>query len=100
MRITRAHRSLQQAVALRTHEHGLRREDNVNPVVSPPYANAPSTLSKRWSNDCAAKMTPWYVTRGSLFRAFARMQVVEKNWSGREDLNLRPPGPEPGALPG
>ena len=24
----------------------------------------------------------------------------EKGWSGREDLNLRPPGPEPGALPG
>ena len=24
----------------------------------------------------------------------------EKEWSGREDLNLRPPGPEPGALPG
>jgi hypothetical protein len=23
-----------------------------------------------------------------------------KFWSGREDLNLRPPGPEPGALPG
>ena len=23
-----------------------------------------------------------------------------KQWSGREDLNLRPPGPEPGALPG
>src|SRR6202051_4366026 len=22
----------------------------------------------------------------------------EKKWSGREDLNLRPPGPEPGAL--
>src|SRR3954462_75685 len=22
------------------------------------------------------------------------------DWSGREDLNLRPPGPEPGALPG
>ena len=22
------------------------------------------------------------------------------NWSGRQDLNLRPPGPEPGALPG
>jgi hypothetical protein len=21
-----------------------------------------------------------------------------ENWSGREDLNLRPPGPEPGAL--
>jgi hypothetical protein len=24
----------------------------------------------------------------------------EDYWSGREDLNLRPPGPEPGALPG
>ena len=23
-----------------------------------------------------------------------------QDWSGREDLNLRPPGPEPGALPG
>jgi hypothetical protein len=22
------------------------------------------------------------------------------SWSGREDSNLRPPGPEPGALPG
>ncbi len=22
-----------------------------------------------------------------------------KNWSGRQDLNLRPPGPKPGALP-
>ena len=26
--------------------------------------------------------------------------VDDKEWSGREDLNLRPPGPEPGALPG
>jgi hypothetical protein len=26
--------------------------------------------------------------------------VNEKEWSGREDSNLRPPGPEPGALPG
>ena len=25
---------------------------------------------------------------------------ADLNWSGREDLNLRPPGPEPGALPG
>ena len=24
----------------------------------------------------------------------------KEKWSGREDLNLRPPGPEPGALPG
>jgi len=26
--------------------------------------------------------------------------LCEIEWSGREDLNLRPPGPEPGALPG
>jgi outer membrane receptor protein involved in Fe transport len=25
---------------------------------------------------------------------------TKEDWSGREDLNLRPPGPEPGALPG
>ena len=29
---------------------------------------------------------------------FERAKTQE--WSGREDLNLRPPGPEPGALPG
>ena len=28
------------------------------------------------------------------------LQDYGKDWSGREDLNLRPPGPEPGALPG
>ncbi len=27
-------------------------------------------------------------------------RAKSKDWSGREDLNLRPPGPEPGALPG
>jgi H+/Cl- antiporter ClcA len=26
--------------------------------------------------------------------------LLAQDWSGREDLNLRPPGPEPGALPG
>ena len=29
-----------------------------------------------------------------------RPEVIERDWSGREDSNLRPPGPEPGALPG
>ena len=29
-----------------------------------------------------------------------RPDVIDSKWSGREDLNLRPPGPEPGALPG
>ena len=27
-------------------------------------------------------------------------RAKKQEWSGREDLNLRPPGPEPGALPG
>jgi site-specific DNA recombinase len=27
-------------------------------------------------------------------------RAKRQEWSGREDLNLRPPGPEPGALPG
>ena len=31
---------------------------------------------------------------------FWRRAVVPEEWSGREDSNLRPPGPEPGALPG
>ena len=26
--------------------------------------------------------------------------IKRMDWSGREDSNLRPPGPEPGALPG
>ena len=29
----------------------------------------------------------------------SRWIVEETKWSGREDSNLRPPGPEPGALP-
>ena len=28
------------------------------------------------------------------------VQLIDFKWSGREDSNLRPPGPEPGALPG
>ena len=32
--------------------------------------------------------------------AIAGLIWKKKEWSGREDLNLRPPGPEPGALPG
>ena len=31
------------------------------------------------------------------FRTSESVQVAENKWSGREDLNLRPPGPEPGA---
>jgi integrase len=40
-----------------------------------------------------------HVTMGTT-GGMSRLLTVRKNWSGREDLNLRPPGPEPGALPG
>jgi hypothetical protein len=41
------------------------------------------------------------------WQLFARRQITDfwmgwyilLEWSGREDSNLRPPGPEPGALP-
>jgi hypothetical protein len=40
-----------------------------------------------------------HVTNAIVSKLDARASQ-RKNWSGREDLNLRPPGPEPGALPG
>jgi site-specific DNA recombinase len=43
-----------------------------------------------------ASITPAY--RYPFDAIFKRAKT--KEWSGREDLNLRPPGPEPGALPG
>jgi site-specific DNA recombinase len=44
----------------------------------------------------AVSITPTY--RKPFDLIFERAK--RKEWSGREDLNLRPPGPEPGALPG
>ena len=43
----------------------------------------------------AASVTPTY--RKPFAMIFERARLEE--WSGREDSNLRPPGPEPGALP-
>jgi site-specific DNA recombinase len=40
----------------------------------------------------------WPVYRKPFDLIFERAK--SEDWSGREDLNLRPPGPEPGALPG
>ena len=42
------------------------------------------------------KVAHWHLPAADL--RLNRVSLEE--WSGREDLNLRPPGPEPGALPG
>src|SRR5271166_1659369 len=41
-------------------------------------------------------MAKWFKSAGRVVVAsWMRVNVVGSNWSGREDLNLRPPGPEP-----
>jgi hypothetical protein len=52
------------------------------------------TLFSNYSVD-AVSVTPTY--RKPFDMIFKRAHLEE--WSGREDSNLRPPGPEPGALP-
>src|SRR3954471_22809586 len=54
---------------------------------------------KWWSKLQSGKLRQAIEGRVAQLRATAR-QDASVNWSGREDLNLRPPGPEPGALPG
>src|SRR4029077_16246439 len=41
---------------------------------------------------------PLHPTQHYRDRRLNLMIRKEKKWSGRKDLNLRPPGPEPGAL--
>ena len=41
--------------------------------------------------------TAWPCTRRPLNFQLCKLLIL-KDWSGRKDLNLRPPGPEPGAL--
>jgi len=61
--------------------------------------------AKRNALDCLSQSdnTEGYVTK-RVTNPTGDAETMElstrKDWSGREDLNLRPPGPEPGALPG
>ena len=41
-----------------------------------------------------------FLPTAGIFWDLEGVYLLENKWSGREDLNLRPPGPEPGALPG
>ena len=36
-----------------------------------------------------------FLPTAGIFRDSEGMYLLENKWSGREDLNLRPPGPEP-----
>ena len=36
-----------------------------------------------------------FLPTAGIFRTSEGLYLVENKWSGREDLNLRPPGPEP-----
>jgi integrase len=61
-------------------------------------ALAQESQEKQDAGGCVTK----YVTNGERNQKKGERENVTqtKDWSGREDLNLRPPGPEPGALPG
>ena len=39
-----------------------------------------------------------YISLRSWWKDEDKKQMLKREWSGRKDLNLRPPGPEPGAL--
>ena len=49
--------------------------------------------------DCSIDAVSLYPTYRKPFDLIFN-RAKNQEWSGREDLNLRPPGPEPGALPG
>ena len=49
--------------------------------------------------NCTIDGANLYATYRKPFDMISKRAKTEE-WSGREDLNLRPPGPEPGALPG
>ena len=56
-------------------------------------------LLKTILSNCAIDAVSLYPTYRNPFDLIAK-RVKNQEWSGREDSNLRPPGPEPGALPG
>jgi integrase len=97
--------------------HAFRRFRTAHHRTQP----VPEILLRIWMGHSTRGITDRYalegVKRNTLFRTMTAQKAdlgfelhpvaptlelgkLLKNWSGREDLNLRPPGPEPGALPG
>ena len=56
-------------------------------------------LLKKVLLNCSIDAVSLYPTYRKPFDMIFK-RAKNEEWSGREDLNLRPPGPEPGALPG
>ncbi len=82
--------SLQRTLELAQRAHSLY-------VTHKPAEQA--ELLKEVLSNCAIDDVSLYPTYRKPFDLIHR-RAKDEEWSGREDLNLRPPGPEPGALPG
>ena len=70
----------------------VRRKFLWVPRLGAPTLNRQGDLTIVEPDSCVG--APAKPAPGAQFRGFAILQAAEKKWSGREDLNLRPPGPE------
>jgi hypothetical protein len=59
----------------------------------------PDAARGRWPRDCGQNSPPSIPPTGAFAYNCANVKnlrfLLDFEWSGREDLNLRPPGPEP-----
>src|SRR5579884_1191156 len=93
-----------------SHRYSSRRWSWFRAMGMEPPAAGVSELEGAKASDCGRTPTTYstrphmqhrrrpYPQAGGYVPQREHSQRVR--WSGREDLNLRPPGPEPGALPG
>jgi hypothetical protein len=95
-------------VALESHTFKAYRCNVAQKIRSRPPKNLIDLLmcSDNW---IAASFAIWRISQvntvaflptAGILGDMEGVYLLENKWSGREDLNLRPPGPEPGALPG
>ena len=66
------------------------------PLKSQTPLTFPGTRSTAEHSDQLSMLRPWSRPR----RNASQRATAAGGWSGRQDSNLRPPGPKPGALPG
>jgi hypothetical protein len=65
-------------------------------VASPHVRKIPQCFSTR---KIGKVNTVAFLPTAGIFRTLEGVYLLENKWSRREDLNLRPPGPEPDANP-